>query len=91
MFAGFVLHRADGFVESVNDEVAGSGTENLANVDWVVVDGERDGSNDVGGYGEGCTLGIEAKGEDEPSAPVWTELIEDGVSAENLELSGVGI
>jgi hypothetical protein len=39
LFAEFVLHGADGFVEGVDDEVDGSGAGDLADVDWIVVDG----------------------------------------------------
>ena len=51
MFADLVLHGADGFVECGDDEVAGPGADDLAEVRGVVVDGEGDGSGDVGGDG----------------------------------------
>ena len=38
MLADFVLHGADGFVEGVDDEVAGSDADYLAEVGGVVVD-----------------------------------------------------
>lgn len=87
MFADLVLHGPDGFVEGVDDEVAGSSAHHAVEVSWIVVDGERDGSGDVGGYGEGCALRVEAEGEDERAAPVSTELVEGCVSTED---SGLG-
>ena len=61
VFADLVLHCTDGFVEGGDDKVAGSAADDLADVDRVVVDGERDGSGYVGGCGEGCSFGVETE------------------------------
>jgi len=91
LFAELVLHDPDGFVEGVDDEVGCAATGNLADVRWVVVDGEGYGSSDVGGDGEGCASGGEAEGEDELSSPGGAELVEGGVGAEDLGLGLVGM
>ena len=86
MFADLVLHGPDGLVEGCDGEVDGASANDLAKVGWVVVDGKRDGSGDVGGYGERGTLGVEAEGEDEGTAPCWSELAKGRVRAEDLGL-----
>jgi hypothetical protein len=69
MLADFVLHGADGFVEGVDDEVAGSDADYFAEVGGVVVNSEGDGSCDIGGYGEGCSDKVEAVRESEGASP----------------------
>ena len=69
MLADFVLHGADGFVEGVDDEVAGSDADYFAEVGRVVVNSERDGSGDVGGDGEGCSGRVESEREREGASP----------------------
>lgn len=87
VFADLVLHGPDGFVEGVDDEVAGSGTDHASEVGWIVVDREGNGSDYVRGYGEGGALRVKAEREDEGAAPVWAELVKNCVGAEN---SGLG-
>ena len=54
----------------------------------VVVDGEGDSSSDIGGYGERCSTGIKAEGEDEGASPAWAKAVESGEGAEDLGLIG---
>jgi hypothetical protein len=60
----FVLHGTDGFVDGVDDEVAGRSADNLAEMAGVLVDGKGDGSGYVGGGGESRAIGIETERED---------------------------
>src|SRR5215469_9278217 len=83
MFADLVLHGPDGLVECGDGGIDGSCADDLAKVGWVVVDGERDGSGDVGGDGEGGALFVEAQGEDESASPVLAEMEESGVGAQD--------
>ena len=64
--------------------------DDLAKMSGVVVDGEGDGSGDVGGYGEGGPGGVEAQGKDELATPYWADLMEGCVGAEDLRLIGGG-
>lgn len=90
-FAELILHDTDGFIEGIDDEVGCSGVSDLADVSWVVIQGERDGSNYVGSNGERGPAWVQAQGEDELSAPGWAELVEGAVGAEDLGLGLIGI
>jgi hypothetical protein len=70
VFADLVLHGSDGLVEGVDDKVRGSGSNDVAKVIGLVVNGQGDSSSNVRGYGEGCARGVESKGKDERTAPV---------------------
>ena len=93
VFADLVLHGAEGFVEGVDDEVAGSGAEGGVGEFGIFFDGEADGSGDVGGEGEGCAFVVQAKVDDEGAAPVslrvGAEEMEQGEGAQGAELGGV--
>jgi hypothetical protein len=91
VFTDLVLHGADGFVEGVDDEVAGSDADYFAEVGRVVVDSEGDGSGDVGGYGESCAGWVEAEREREGTSPSWADLVEGGEGAEDSGLIGIGM
>ncbi len=86
--ADLVFHGAEGFVEGVDYEVAGSGAEGVAGGGVVLFEGEADCSGDGGGEGDGL-IG-QAYVEDEFSAPVWVEVVEEGEGSEGAELEGVG-
>lgn len=91
MFTDLVLHDADGFVKGGDDEVAGSGADDLVEMDRVVVNGEGNGSGNIGSYGERCSVRIKTEGKDQGASPNWAQLVEGGKSTEDLGLGLVGI
>ena len=60
VLAEFVLHGAEGFVEGVDDEVAGSVAGCIAEEGGVRFESEADGSGNGGGEGEGCAGFVQA-------------------------------
>ena len=81
MFSDFVLHGSEGFVESVDDEVAGAGAACFLEGCEIVLDAETDCAGDVGGEREGRSSWVQAAGNDECAAPVLTEGVEQGEDA----------
>lgn len=67
--ANLVLYGAQGFIEGVDDEVAGAGAEGGAGPGGVRVEGEADGAGDVGGEGESCALWVEIDVEYQGAGP----------------------
>ena len=90
VFSNLVFDGAKGLVESVDDEVAGAGADNLLDVRRVVFEREADGSGDIRGEGKGCALEVEADGKDECTGPCLTrgraQSVEGGEGAEDTFL-----